>query len=115
MFKVNYLVILISYTCVFLEKGTLSELEKTFKIYSKVESTVSLSRYKRSFRTNHPQMTGFIFMFRKLKMKKNKCKSSFQEEWLSNELYKTWVKKVDYKNKVYCKVCINHFQCQDMV
>ena len=42
-------------------------------------------------------------------MSKNKCKTSYQNEWLSNELYKTWVKKVDNKHKAYCKVCMKSF------
>ena len=42
-------------------------------------------------------------------MSKNKCKNSYQNEWLSNELYKTWVKKVDNKRKAYCKVCMKSF------
>ena len=41
---------------------------------------------------------------------KNKYKSSFQDEWLSNEVYKKWVKKVtDDKHKAYCKVCMKSF------
>ena len=51
----------------------------------------------------------FYFIFRKLKMSRNKYKSSFQDEWLSNGLYKTWVEKVDDKHKAYCKVCMKSF------
>ena len=42
---------------------------------------------------------------------KNKYKSSFQDEWLSNEVYKKWVKKrvTDDKHKAYCKVCMKPF------
>ena len=41
---------------------------------------------------------------------KNKYKSSFQDEWLSNEVYKKWVKKVtDDKHKAYCEVCMKSF------
>lgn len=42
-------------------------------------------------------------------MSKNKCKSSFQDEWLSNELYKTWIKRTEGKHKSYCKVCNESF------
>ena len=42
-------------------------------------------------------------------MSRNKYKSSFQDEWLSNGLYKTWVEKVDDKHKAYYKVCMKSF------
>ena len=58
-------------------------------------------------------MLYFIFLFKKKKFKmsnKNKYKTSFPDEWLSNEVYKKWVKKVtDDKHKAYCKVCMKSF------
>ena len=42
-------------------------------------------------------------------MSKNKYKSSFQYDWLSNEFYKNWVKKVDDEHKACCKVCMRSF------
>ena len=42
-------------------------------------------------------------------MSKNKFKSSFQDEWHSNELNKTWVKKVDDRHEAYANVCMKSF------
>ena len=53
---------------------------------------------------------GFYAKKKIKKSNKNKYKSSFQDEWLSNEVYKKWVKKVtDDKHKAYCKVCMKSF------
>lgn len=38
-----------------------------------------------------------------------KYKGTFQYEWLSNELYKTWIKEVESKHKAYCKVSMKSF------
>ena len=87
------MLVLILYTYLFLKQETLSELEKVITVYSKVKSNISLSGCKRSFWANHSQMTRFIFMlfhfflFRKLKMNKDKYKSSYQDEWLSNRRF----------------------------
>ena len=42
-------------------------------------------------------------------MGNNKYKHSFQDERLSNEHYKTWVKKVNDKHKACCKVSMKSF------
>ena len=50
----------------------------------------------------------FFFYLESLKWVKNKYKT-FQDEWLSSELYITWKKDVEGKHKAYCKVCMKPF------
>ena len=54
----KYISILNVYTYIYI----LPELEKTIKVCSKMKNKVRLSRYKRSFRINHSQMSSMIFM-----------------------------------------------------